>query len=53
MSFQAYLDNIQEKTGKTPADFKELAEKKKPYLKRENKEWSKSYSNHRLVKARI
>ncbi len=28
MSFQAYLDNIQEKTGKTPTDFKELAEKK-------------------------
>ena len=25
MSFQAYLDNIQEKTGKTPADFKALA----------------------------
>ncbi|MBU3026376.1 DUF4287 domain-containing protein [Zobellia galactanivorans] len=28
MSFQAYLNNIQEKTGKTPSDFKELAEKK-------------------------
>jgi hypothetical protein len=28
MSFQAYLDNIQAKTGKTPADFKKLAEKK-------------------------
>ena len=28
MSFQAYLDNIQTKTGKTPADFKKLAEKK-------------------------
>ncbi|QEC66624.1 DUF4287 domain-containing protein [Panacibacter ginsenosidivorans] len=28
MSFQAYLDNIQKKTGKTPADFKKLAEKK-------------------------
>ena len=25
MSFQAYLDNIQTKTGKTPADFKALA----------------------------
>ena len=25
MSFQAYLDNIQAKTGKTPADFKALA----------------------------
>lgn len=25
MTFQAYLDNIQAKTGKTPADFKELA----------------------------
>ena len=28
MSFQAYLDNIQAKTGKSPADFRRLAEKK-------------------------
>jgi len=28
MSFQAYIDNIKTQTGKTPADFKELAEKK-------------------------
>jgi hypothetical protein len=28
MSFQAYLDNIKAKTGKTPADFKKLAEEK-------------------------
>lgn len=28
MSFQAYIDNIKAKTGKTPADFKALAEKK-------------------------
>ena len=28
MSFQAYMDNIQAKTGKSPADFKKLAEKK-------------------------
>ncbi|MBW8687163.1 DUF4287 domain-containing protein [Chitinophaga rhizophila] len=28
MSFQAYLDNIQAKTGKSPADFKQLAEAK-------------------------
>jgi len=28
MSFQAYLDNIQSKTGKSPEDFKKLAEKK-------------------------
>ena len=28
MSFQAYLDNIQAKTGKTPEDFKKLAEAK-------------------------
>jgi len=27
MSFQAYLDNIQTKTGKTPADFRKLAAK--------------------------
>lgn len=29
MSFQAYLKNIREKTGKTPADFRKLAEQKK------------------------
>lgn len=28
MSFQAYLDNIQAKTGKSPSDFKEMAENK-------------------------
>ena len=28
MSFQAYLDNIKAKTGKTPEDFKQLAEQK-------------------------
>lgn len=28
MSFQAYLDNIQTKTGKTPEDFKTLATQK-------------------------
>jgi hypothetical protein len=28
MSFQAYIDNIKAKTGKTPEDFKEMAEKK-------------------------
>jgi hypothetical protein len=28
MSFQAYIDNIKEKTGKSPADFKKMAEKK-------------------------
>lgn len=28
MSFQAYLSNIQSKTGKTPEDFKKLAEEK-------------------------
>src|SRR5262245_15667779 len=28
MSFQAYLDNIKEKTGKSPEEFKKLAEKK-------------------------
>ncbi len=28
MSFQAYLDNIEKKTGKTPDDFKKLAEAK-------------------------
>ena len=28
MSFQAYLTNIQAKTGKSPADFRKLAEEK-------------------------
>lgn len=28
MSFQAYIDNIQTKTGKTPEDFVRLAEEK-------------------------
>ncbi len=28
MSFQAYIDNIKTKTGKTPGDFKKLADKK-------------------------
>jgi Domain of unknown function (DUF4287) len=28
MSFQAYINNIKEKTGKTPDDFRKLAEKK-------------------------
>ena len=28
MSFQAYMENIQAKTGKSPSDFKKLAEKK-------------------------
>jgi Domain of unknown function (DUF4287) len=28
MSFQAYINNIKQKTGKTPEDFKQLAEAK-------------------------
>ena len=28
MSFQAYIDNIKAKTGKSPEDFKKIAEKK-------------------------
>lgn len=28
MTFQAYIDNIEAKTGKTPEDFRKLAEKK-------------------------
>lgn len=28
MSFQAYIDNIQKKTGKSPEDFKKLAQEK-------------------------
>ncbi len=28
MSFQAYIDNIKAKTGKTPSDFKKLATQK-------------------------
>lgn len=28
MSFQAYLDNIQKKTGKSPGDFRQIAEQR-------------------------
>jgi hypothetical protein len=28
MTFKAYIDNIQKKTGKTPEDFRRLAEEK-------------------------
>lgn len=35
MSFQAYLDNIKAKTGKSADDFKKLAEKKKFIIKGE------------------
>lgn len=28
MSFQAYLDNIKKKTGKSPEDFKKIAQEK-------------------------
>jgi hypothetical protein len=45
MSFQAYIDNIKTKTGKTPEDFREIAEKKgllKPGVKaREIVAWLK------------
>jgi len=34
MSFQVYLDNINIKTGKTPADFKKSGEEK-GFLKKE------------------
>jgi hypothetical protein len=33
MSFQAYIDNIKKKTGKSPEDFKKLAEKKGSFKK--------------------
>ncbi len=35
MSFQAYIDNIKTKTGKTPEDFKKLAEEK-GFMENEN-----------------
>ena len=45
MSFQAYLDNIKAKTGKTPEDFKKQLEKEKlldPAMKAsELVKWSK------------
>ncbi|HSZ34002.1 MAG TPA: DUF4287 domain-containing protein [Puia sp.] len=37
MSFQAYIDNIKTKTGKTPEDFRKLAEEKGFLLKGELK----------------
>ena len=42
MSFQAYIDNIKAKTGKTPEDFKKLAEKKGFLQKGELKEGIKA-----------
>jgi hypothetical protein len=42
MSFQAYLDNIKAKTGKTPDDFRVLAEKKSLTQYREIMAWLKS-----------
>jgi hypothetical protein len=36
MSFQAYLDNIERKTGKGPEDFKQLAARK-GYLREDGK----------------
>lgn len=42
MSFQAYLENIKTKTGKTPDDFKKLAEKKGLLLKGKIKEGIKA-----------
>lgn len=42
MSFQAYLDNIKAKTGKSPDDFKKLAEKKGFLLKGQLKDGVKA-----------
>jgi hypothetical protein len=42
MSFQAYLDNIKAKTGKTPDDFAKLAGKKGWTTHREIVAWLKS-----------
>ena len=42
MSFQAYIDNIKTKTGKTPDDFKKIAEKKGLLQKGKNKEGVKA-----------
>jgi len=42
MSFQAYLNNIHAKTGKTPADFRALAKKKGLTTYREVLDWLKA-----------
>ncbi len=42
MSFQAYIDTIRKKTGKSPDDFKKLAEKKGLLLKGKIKEGVKA-----------
>ena len=49
MSFQAYLDNIQTKTGKSPSDFKKLAEKKGIDLTRQVKARGKSRGYSEVV----
>jgi hypothetical protein len=53
MSFQAYIDNIKIKTGKTPEDFKKLAEEKGLLQKGEIKEGVESRKHCNLVERRF
>jgi hypothetical protein len=42
MSFQAYLDNVEKKTGKTPREFIKMAEEKNLTQHKEIIDWLKS-----------
>lgn len=42
MSFQAYLDNVEKKTGKTPREFIKMAEEKNLTQYKEIIDWLKS-----------
>ncbi len=52
MSFQAYLDNIEEKTGKTPNEFIVEAKTKKLVKSKEITDWLKKDYNLGLGHAR-
>lgn len=49
MSFQAYINNIKTKTGKRPADFKKLAEKKSFIIDEKLNPKSKDDRNNQLA----
>ena len=52
MSFQAYLDNIEAKTGISPAEFKKLADKK-GFLKKKSCRRRQSRRHSKVAKGRV
>ena len=53
MSFKAYINNIQEKTGKTPDDFKKMAGEKGFFRGRKTKSENESNRDNQLAEGRI